>query len=192
MNTSSEIDKITGALLKLQSSMPKVKMTKTNPHFRSKYAGLDDVMDAVIPALNKLEIVVIQPTLGASLVTRLIHSSGQWVEGEFPIVSDKENAQGYGSALTYARRYALCSMLGVVADEDDDGNAAQKPVQTAKQPQYEGAGEFMRSLELTKTEMESFKNFCASDLDKPWGEVALRAKAQGIKNYEELDKWLRN
>jgi len=121
---------IAAALAAAQSEMGKALKSANNPHFRSKYADLASVMDACLPSLNAHGIAVVQPTIddesGRYVETVLIHGDS---DGELrcrvPLIVQKNDMQGYGSAVTYARRYGLMSMAGI-APEDDDGNAAAK------------------------------------------------------------------
>jgi hypothetical protein len=129
MKTSDSINEIAAALAKAQSEMKNAHLNKVNPHFKSKYADLAGIRDAVTPALSKNGIAVVQGTevsvsqMGHMVVyTRLVHSSGQWIESEFPIAIDKPQAMG--SAYTYAKRYSLSAICNIAADEDDDANAA--------------------------------------------------------------------
>ena len=130
MECSSKIDKIVPALLKAQSAMPAVTKDGSNPHFGSKYASLPGIFSACMPVLNKQDIFCMQaPGLAHKagtirLTTTLMHKSGQWISSSIYMPTGKDNAQGVGSALTYARRYSYCAMLGIVSDADDDGNAA--------------------------------------------------------------------
>jgi len=117
------------ALLGFQKDAPAITLDATNPHFGSKFASLNGVVAAVRPALNKNGLVYMQfPTNldGApALETMLIHAeSGEDIAAVTPLILSKIDPQGYGSALTYARRYALLSILGLVGDEDDDANSA--------------------------------------------------------------------
>lgn len=119
------------ALVKAQSTIKNAVKDSTNPHYRSKYADLESVWDAIRDALHKNGLAVLQLTdidsSGAPvLITRVIHTSGEHVEGRYPLVcKDPTDAQKLGSSTSYARRYALSAMLGVVqADQDDDGNSA--------------------------------------------------------------------
>lgn len=118
---------IATALAAAQMEMGKALKGACNPHFGSKYADLASVMDACLPALNQHGIAVIQPLveteLGRSVVTRFIHTSGEVLECPVPLIFGKQDMQGLGSAITYARRYGLMSLAGI-APEDDDGNAA--------------------------------------------------------------------
>lgn len=117
------------ALVKAQSQIKTAIKDSNNQHFRSKYADLGSVWDAVRHALHSNELAVVQLSRihesGAPvLVTRIIHSSGEHIEGEYPLVcKDPTDPQKLVAATTYARRAALSAALGVIAD-DDDGNTA--------------------------------------------------------------------
>jgi len=121
------------ALVKARAQIGAAKKGSVNPAFRSKYADLSAVMDAVREALQANGMEFVQTIRDNSVITVVMHESGETMElAPFPIVAVKNDAQGHGSALTYARRYSLQTALGVPA-EDDDGNAASKPV-AAQQP----------------------------------------------------------
>jgi len=117
------------ALVKCQSQIKTALKDSKNPHFKSSYADLTSVMLACKDALAANDLAVLQLSRihesGAPvLVTRIIHTSGEHIEGEFPLVcKDPNDPQKLGSAVTYARRYALSAALGITAD-DDDGQAA--------------------------------------------------------------------
>ena len=118
------------ALAAAQMAMGKALKQNTNPAFKSKYADLGSVMDACLPALNANGIAVIQPFFddesGRYIKTIFIHGeSGEHMECRVPLITSKNDMQGFGSAATYARRYGLMAMAGI-APEDDDGNAASK------------------------------------------------------------------
>lgn len=132
MYTSETIAKISAALVKAQAEMGNAKKESTNPFFKSKYADLNAIREAVLPVLTKHGIAVIQPTVidyGKPFVkTILLHESGEYIAGITEIVCSRPNdAQAHGSGLTYARRYGLQSIINVGAD-DDDGNQASNPV----------------------------------------------------------------
>jgi hypothetical protein len=127
---------IASAFVKAQADFGPALKTNTNPHFKSKYAGLDACVEAVIDALHKHGIGLMQRTLpcesGVTVETVFIHSSGETMSsGPLHVPASKNDPQGYGSALTYARRYSLMAACGI-APEDDDGNAASKPATYAK------------------------------------------------------------
>lgn len=127
VKTSDTINELATALAKAQAEMKNAKLNKVNPHFKSRYADLAEIRDTVTPALTKNGIAVahgLSPADGGGIVvtTRLIHSSGQWIESGFPIAYDKP--QTMGSAITYGRRYNLSAITNIAADDDDDANAA--------------------------------------------------------------------
>lgn len=135
MKSSESVTKISAALLKAQRSITFAAKDATNPHFKNKYADLPAVIDAIKPALNEAGIMFMQtpsPSDSGSLAltTRLLHESGEWIEDTATVPLPKNDPQGYGSAMTYARRYSLAAMTGLYQD-DDDGNAAMKPAKEA-------------------------------------------------------------
>jgi hypothetical protein len=118
------------AFVKAQSQFGAALKTSTNPHFRSRYADLASCIEAVVDALNNNGIAFTQMTseceTGVIIETIFIHESGDIIcSGKLYVPASKNDAQGYGSALTYARRYSLMCACGI-APEDDDGNAATK------------------------------------------------------------------
>lgn len=127
MNKSESITALAAALVKAQGEIKAALKDSTNPHFRSKYADLSSVVEAVKTPLLKHGISFIQGVNdaegGVAVETMLLHTSGEWLSSTLRIPASKQDAQGYGSAITYGRRYGLQSMCGVPA-EDDDGNAA--------------------------------------------------------------------
>jgi hypothetical protein len=118
------------ALVAAQKATESVKKAATNPAFKSKYADLAHVVEGVVPALNAAGVMVLQsPGYDGELVhvtTTFLHESGSSVTGTLSLRPSKMDPQGVGSAITYARRYALLAMTGS-APEDDDGNAASQP-----------------------------------------------------------------
>lgn len=143
MNKSESIKELAAALVKAQADLKNPAFDSNNPHYRSKFASLAQVRDTVTPALAKHGLTVTQllgeAEGGIRCETVLIHSSGEWLSSVLFMPATKQDAQGYGSASTYARRYSLQAICGVVGDEDDDGNAASnpkpaKPLEAAKGP----------------------------------------------------------
>ena len=122
--------KIAAAFVKAQRAFGPALKTSSNPHFRSRYADLSACVEAVIDALNDNGIALIQKTYeckdGVMVETIFVHESGEVMEGGIlHVPAVKHDAQGFGSALTYARRYSLQAACGI-APEDDDGNAASR------------------------------------------------------------------
>ena len=135
---SESIGKLTTALVNVQAKIKAAKKDSTNPFFHSKYADLNAVWDVCRGPLSDNGLAVIQTSrvvgTEVAVVTTLAHVSGEWVRGELLLIPTKRDPQGIGSAMTYARRYALAAIVGIVADEDDDGNAASRP-EEARRPQ---------------------------------------------------------
>lgn len=132
MNTSSGTTEISKALAAAQAKMEHATASSTNPHFKSKYADLAEIFDTARTPLTANGLSVWQSVGGErdslKLTTRLLHISGEWIEDTMPLILSKQDMQGLGSAITYGRRYALMSALGIAPD--DDGNAASgRPTQ---------------------------------------------------------------
>ena len=127
MKTSEQIDKIAPALLAAQKEIGNASKDAKNPHFRNSYASLGSVIEAVKEPLNKHGIAIVQTLSegkeGLHLSSRLLHTSGQWIEDTAFSPISKNDPQGVGSAVTYLRRYSLAALL-CITQEDDDGNAA--------------------------------------------------------------------
>jgi len=120
---SDGIDQITAALSAFQGEVEQPQLNKENPYFKSRYVDLSGVLKAAQPILSKNGLCVAQIISGGDLITLLSHKSGQWLKSVCPIGAYK-NQQDRGSAITYTKRYAICAMLGIAADTDDDGDSA--------------------------------------------------------------------
>ena len=133
MNSSQSLTSLAPALVKAQKSMQAAVKDSNNPFFKSKYADLNSVMDAVKGPLHDNGLCFIQAChehdKAIGVETIIIHESGEWLSGgEVVLPALKEDPQGYASSMTYCRRYSLSSVTGIGA-EDDDGNAASQPQQ---------------------------------------------------------------
>ena len=141
MNTHSEqLNELAAALCAAQGEFGAVPKESQNPFFKSTYAALPDVVKHATPILTKHGLAISQfMSPGDTLTTYLLHQSGQFIcyTAELHLVKDDPQAQG--SAVTYARRYAYMAALGLVADNDDDGNAASNRGTTAPQRQQRPA-----------------------------------------------------
>lgn len=136
MQHSDTITKIAPDYLAAQKEIEAAVKGSENPYFHSSYADLNSVMDACKKALNDHNIAVIQPVVGDMVETILMHTSGEWFGSETKIVSKQPDPQSQGSAISYARRYGLQSMV-FIGSEDDDGEVAMnktepKPVEAPK------------------------------------------------------------
>jgi len=130
---------LAAALVAAQQAMPTVKKDEVNPHFNSRFMSLNGLIEATRPELNKHGLALVQQPcvsdLGAPVLkTLLIHGpSGERLEFETPLLVGTQNMQQLGSAITYARRYAWSSLLGIASEDDDDGNnAGTAPAAPAK------------------------------------------------------------
>ena len=182
MHKSDDISKLAAALVNAMPMVEGAKKDSVNPFFKSKYADLAAVWDAVRDALEKNDLAVSQlpdhgPDGSPALTTMLIHSSGQWISSTYPLAVAKPDAQSFGSAISYARRYSLAALMGVLS-EDDDGNAAakapaSKPLEISKQTQEVAA--------------ETVKTIIAKDW-KVWGQKALDTARKAP--VDKLDSFL--
>lgn len=128
MNKSDSIKNIAAALKGFHERCEKIKKTAENPFFKSKYAPLPEILEAIQKPLSDSGLIFTQFPSGDGLSTMLMHpDSGEWIEASYNIHPVKSDPQAIGSAITYARRYALASVLGLNVDEDDDGNSASEP-----------------------------------------------------------------
>jgi ERF superfamily protein len=136
MNQSENIAELAAALSKLQSALEGAKKDSTNPYYKSKYADLEAVWAAARPLLAPNGLAVTQ-TMGfvipdpqlppiTTLETTLMHISGQWKAGEMPLFLKQLDAQGQGSAITYARRYCFAAILGIIQTDDDAESATPR------------------------------------------------------------------
>ncbi|WP_395005800.1 ERF family protein [Undibacterium sp.] len=167
---------IAAAFVRAQKQFSPALKTSTNPHFKSKYVSLDGCIEAVIDALNNNGIALIQKNIrddsGVTVSTVFLHESGEQIDGgELHVPASKQDPQGYGSALTYARRYSLMAACGI-APEDDDGNGAMKNnaanATTAKQNYM--AFEFAASVKSGKTKEAAHRLSLLGEkeLDEVW------------------------
>lgn len=138
MNKSESIKELATALAAAQAEIENASKNASNPHFRSRYADLAEVLNTARPVLARHGLSVAQfPSLEdgiVSLETIMMHSSGEWISGIASAPIAKPDAQGVGSATTYLRRYSLAALVGI-AQEDDDANGAARP---AAQPADDG------------------------------------------------------
>lgn len=143
IETSAETGKLDAALAKAQGEFPAAIKDSNNPAFKTKYADLSAIMEAIRPALAKHGLSLTQWPVHSEdnrvhMVTRIAHD-GEWIRGTFSMPCDKQNAHGYGSIITYLRRYCAGSCLGVISDLDDDGNAASARPAPRQEPKQEPA-----------------------------------------------------
>ncbi len=140
MRTSNSVVEISKALAAAHAKIKNATKDSQNPHFRSDYASLESVIDVTKAAYLESGIIVLQGTTGAgrTLTTRLQHVSGEFLESDVELMLSKQDMQALGSAITYARRYAL-SAFSNLTQADDDGNGASATSQRKTVPPKKAA-----------------------------------------------------
>ena len=176
-------NKVAAALVKAQKEFGPALKSSSNPHFRSKYADLSACVEAVIEGLNNNGIALMQRVSpsdsGVIVETVFIHESGEVINcGQLHVPASKHDAQGYGSALTYARRYSLMAACGI-APEDDDGNAASKRP-TAPAAPTPDITDHLAAIQASANSDELATVFKAA-FDACQGNQALQAKVMEAK-----------
>lgn len=132
---SDSIKNLTKALLTFSVKIGKIKKEANNPFFKSKYASLPDIQDAISDPLQESGLVVIQIPDGEGLITMLSHAeSGEYIMANSLMQPVKKDPQSMGSAITYQRRYSIAAILNLNIDDDDDGNAASQPAKKEEKP----------------------------------------------------------
>lgn len=199
MKTSENIIEISKAMNLAQREMRPAIKDSTNPHFRSKYSDLASVMDAIREPIGNNGLSIWQDAtleeMGVSVTTRIVHISGQWVEfGPLTIPIGKKDAHAVGSACSYGKRYALCAALGVVSDDDDDGNKAvssyknepKKMTYTVKETQPNSDLIFPKMIEKQQwTELNKLIDQCSPPFQqKIWDRLA----SMGISSLSDMDE----
>lgn len=191
--TPVKTDSFTEAFLKLQASIRPAIKDASNPAFRSKYADFSAVMEAVRGPMHENGFVLVQRTDFDSsdmwLETIIMHVGGEKIAARYPLRPIKQDPQGFGSALTYAKRYSLSALLGVVADEDDDGNAASgvnghsKPATPPGKVNADQVGHMRTQIERTGTDIEAFcRHFKIEALpDMPIAKYATAMEMLNVK-----------
>lgn len=205
---SNSIAALAAALAKAQRQIQSAKKDSVNPHFRSRYADLASCWDACREQLTSNGIAVVQPIHNdgpyAFLKTILVHESGEWIaSGSYPLKPMKDDPQGLGSAITYARRYSLCAMVGVAPDDDDGEAATGRTVQQTKTPTYQApaqpqqAAPSNRPPEFEATQQQIVKQYGSGDTKRGPTEKqisflhAMKSKAgwhdQELKQYLQAE-----
>ena len=167
MNKSEDIDSLAAALNKAQAEMSGAKKSAKNPFFKSNYANLEEVINCVKEPFANNGLSFVQfPISGEGLAgveTIIMHESGEFISNEFMLKCAKNDPQGMGSAITYARRYGLQSAVGIPSEDDDGEGAMQRkpkaPLMTAKDAETK--------LETAKT---------VEDLVKVWNSLPIDLK----------------
>lgn len=192
MQKSESIKNIAKALAAFQADVKNPTNTETNPFFKSKYAPLNDILNLVRPLLSKHGLSVLQSPSGdgqnVTVTTLITHESGEWIESDpLTLKADKATAQGAGSAITYARRYALSAMLGISSEDDDDGNFASGSNNVTPIPEKEAAP---RSDKATSKQLKKLYAM-ANNLKIPAEEmkelISIRYKKDSSKDLTKAE-----
>lgn len=178
MQSSETVASIMPALAAAQAAIPNIEKAKENTHFRSRYADIADGLSVIRPVLAQNGLVVTQATefdrdSGLFVLhTRIYHTSGEWIGSTYPLPTSGK-AQEMGSAITYARRYALFALVGTAAtDEDTDGNdAAQANMKPAKKVEAAvPSPEMLDAARIAATNgVEAFREY--------WGTLSRQQRA---------------
>jgi hypothetical protein len=183
MKHSTDTKQVFAALVKAQAEMPTAPKDGNNPHFKSKYATLQSIAETAKPILQKHGLAICQTFEtacdGVSIITSLVHESGEYITGSLFLKPTKNDPQGYGSAITYGRRYAMAAILGIVADEDDDANAASAPANDA-QPRIPTPFD-KPWLNKTDAKWKEACEWLAAKAEKGEGEEALKAITERLE-----------
>jgi len=173
---SESIAKLSAALMVFSVKVGKIKKEANNPFFKSKYASLPNILDAIADPLQESGLVITQLPEGDGLITMLIHAeSGEYLMASSNMHPTKSDPQSMGSAITYQRRYSIGAILNLNIDEDDDGNAASQP-----------AAE-------NKTELPWLNKFSdpkKTILSKEWNNAVLKLQGGGV-GIEDIKKYYR-
>jgi len=193
MESSPTLGELTKALVKVQSELKSVKKEAENPFFHSKYAELSSVLDVVRKPLADNGLAIVQVTSategGDTLDTILLHTSGEWISGKLSLNPVKNDPQGIGSAITYARRYTLMAMLGVAA-EDDDGEAASDNTPKSQQAKSQPPKEQKEFNPQTISQAQITKIFAAAK-EKHLSDTKIHdylMRKYGVESTKDLTK----
>lgn len=185
---SDQVNELFTALAKAQGELkPAIKDTK-NPFFKSNYADLNSVWEACRSQLSHNGLCVTQSIMmqetGHALVTILGHKSGQWIKSIAPIVCSKADAQGFGSAVTYQRRYALSAIVGVSTDDDDGERAVQHMRKTYADHPPKAVEEKIDLI--TPSQVEELKLLKMTATPEIQSKVDDILAKKNVKNFKEL------
>lgn len=173
MKTSESIKQIAEALVSAQKEIRFAAKDSTNPHFKSKYANINSVIEAVKKPLNDNGIAILQSLSPSDdnklhLTTRLLHSSGEWIEDTAVCPIQKQDPQGLGSAISYIRRYSISSLCALYADDDDGQSAALN------------AADYLQRISQSQTleELQANYNFVMGEVknDRTLSKMVIEAK----------------
>jgi len=204
MNTSPEVKDLFTALSLLQLELEPATKDTINPHFKSKYADLAEVIRVSQSLMGKHGFCIIQTISPDNVMTTILgHTSGQWIRSELKLVLQKQDMQGLGSAITYARRYARAAILGITQDDDDANDASISPTQastrlprvtplTVQKASPQASGDVVKAVKAVVTEATSdsrARDLAGLFISKGWTTVQAKEyvlKAYGVLSMKDL------
>lgn len=197
MRQSDTINELAAALAKAQGEFTNPERnrevtvkTKTGGDYKFKYATFDAILDTVRGPLSANGLALVQGVAiserGTMLATKLLHASGQWVESETPVFYSEDRAQAFGSGVSYAKRYAVAALLGITADEDDDGNNAEGNRATFKDRKPPPPSSFERGTPLADARRAIDAGTAQSAPPKP----KARPTAKEWAHSDDAKAWL--
>lgn len=193
MRTSESITELAAALAKAQAAFEPITKdktvkvrTKAGGEYSFSYAPLESIIGAVRPALSQAGLFITQALTNIDgndfIETTLVHSSGQWIANLVPVLVQEQGPQAYGSAITYARRYGVTTLLCIVADDDDDANGAEG---NSMQPASKAAPRGRGGSDIKTIDAEQAKKL-RDTLKELNGDEAAFAKFFGVPSIEKL------
>lgn len=189
---SADIGALIGALAKAHKAFKPIIKSETNPFFKSKYADLATVIEATKDGLSDNGLAVVQPpayersTGTVQIVTLLAHESGQWIKSILDMPTNKPDAQGVGSAITYGRRYSFSAIINVASEQDDDANAAVSSREFKKPESEEEYDQRTKDQQcLTPFEIKGIDD-AVKRTGKTEEEVEAYLKLIGVKRIEHV------
>jgi hypothetical protein len=186
---SEQIDMLVKSLIKAQSEIKPVVKSKVNPIFNSKYADLATIDEAVKSALHANGLCVVQTTEMAGttpvLETTLMHESGQWVSGQYPLLPVEQDPQALAATVTYARRIALSAILGVVADDDTDGNQTMERSVAAKTATARENGAEAEEIHAITFIPKVISERSGETNGKPWTQFGIKGNGEWFSTFDE-------
>jgi hypothetical protein len=185
MKTSEQINELTAALAKASGEFQEPELDAVNPFFKSRYATLGSVLRAVRPALAKNGLSILQMVEETRLETIIAHSSGQFISSSYPIHATKNDAQGFGAAVSYARRYSIKSLLSL-AEEDLDAEDTKEPTKA----QYQAPKPTTSKAVLGPSEAQ-LKRLHAIASNNQWNPIEVKQmifEKYGIESSKDLNR----
>lgn len=169
------MSKLSAALVAFQAECPSVNFDKKNPHFNSRYASLAAILKTVGPVLARHGLAAVQFPVSldgkVGCTTRIVHESGESMEGTLLLPLTKNDPQGAGSAITYARRYGLSGALGIAVDDDDDGNVASASSAAVERPMRQAEPRAAKGPAMSAANREKLKFACRERMKELTGDA---------------------